>query len=73
MYQAIEAVSRGGVIRLLEPVQLEENEPLVVLRLSKAPQPTSRQRARGALKGQLSSVDEFIEAKAQELALEDKH
>jgi hypothetical protein len=35
MYQAIEAVSKSGVIELLEAVEFEENEPLVVLRLSK--------------------------------------
>ncbi|MEI8210328.1 MAG: hypothetical protein WCG16_14045 [Methylococcales bacterium] len=35
MYQAIEAISKLGMIQLLEPVQLEENEQLVVLRISK--------------------------------------
>ena len=35
MYQAIEAISKSGVIELLEPIEFEENEPLVVLRLSK--------------------------------------
>ncbi len=35
MYQAIEAISKSGVIQLLEAVEFEENEPLVVLRLSK--------------------------------------
>jgi len=35
MYQAIEAISKLGIIQLLEPVQLEENEQLVVLRISK--------------------------------------
>jgi hypothetical protein len=35
MYQAIEAISKSGVIHLLEPIQFEENEHLVVLRLSK--------------------------------------
>jgi predicted DNA-binding antitoxin AbrB/MazE fold protein len=34
MYQAIEAISKSGIIQLLEPVQLEENEQLVVLRIS---------------------------------------
>ena len=33
--QAIEAISRAGVIEPIEPVQFEENEPLVILRLSK--------------------------------------
>ncbi len=35
MYQAIEAISKSGVIELLEPIEFEENEPLVVLRLTK--------------------------------------
>jgi len=35
MYQAIDAISKSGVIQLLEPIEFEENEPLVVLRLSK--------------------------------------
>ena len=36
MYQAIEAISKAGVIEPLEPVLFEENEHLVILRLSKA-------------------------------------
>ncbi len=35
MYQAIEAISTAGVIRPLEPVQFEENEHLVILRIPK--------------------------------------
>lgn len=35
MIQAIEAISKSGVIEPLEPVQFEENEHLVILRLSK--------------------------------------
>ena len=35
MYQAIEAISKAGVIEPLEPVQFEENEHLVILRYSK--------------------------------------
>jgi predicted DNA-binding antitoxin AbrB/MazE fold protein len=46
MYQAIEAISKGGVIQPLEPVSFEENEHLVIVRLSKtytpAATPTSR-------------------------------
>ena len=44
MYQAIDAISKPGVIQLLEPIEFEENEPLVVLRLSKkstAPETTT--------------------------------
>ncbi|MGD0960694.1 MAG: antitoxin family protein [Methylomonas sp.] len=39
MYQAIEAISKGGVIQPLEPIQFEENEHLVILRLSKSWKP----------------------------------
>ena len=35
MYQAIEAISKAGVIQPLEPVRFDENEHLVILRLSK--------------------------------------
>ena len=37
MYQAIEAISKAGVIEPLEPVVFEENEPLVILRLPRHP------------------------------------
>ncbi len=36
MYPAIAATSRAGVIEPLEPVVFEENEQLVILRLSKS-------------------------------------
>lgn len=35
MYQAIEAISKAGVVRPLEPVLFDDNEPLVILRLTK--------------------------------------
>lgn len=35
MYQAIEAISKAGVIQPLEPVVFFENEHLVILRLTK--------------------------------------
>jgi hypothetical protein len=35
MYQAVEAVSKSGVIHVIEPIQFEENEQLVILRISK--------------------------------------
>jgi hypothetical protein len=35
MYQAIEAISTAGVIRPLEPILFDDNEHLVILRLSK--------------------------------------
>lgn len=35
MYAAIAAISRDGVIETLEPVVFDDNEQLVILRLSK--------------------------------------
>lgn len=35
MYQAIEAVSKAGHIHPLEPVDFDENEQLIILRVSK--------------------------------------
>lgn len=35
MYQAIDAVSIGGVVQPLEAVAFDENERLVILRISK--------------------------------------
>lgn len=35
MYQAIEATSKSGVIRPLEPVSFVDDERLIILRLSK--------------------------------------
>ncbi len=35
MYQAIEAISKAGVVSPLEPVLFDDNEPLVILRLTK--------------------------------------
>ena len=69
MYQAIEAISKGGLIQPLEPVQSDENEHLVILRLPKNLSLHSHQRARGAMKGQLSSVADFLYAKSGELGI----
>lgn len=35
MYPAIEAIAKGGIIEPLEPVEFEDNEQLVILRLTK--------------------------------------
>lgn len=59
MYQAIEAISKAGVIQPLEPVLFDENEHLVILRLSKTymgtaaspSPPTDWKSWTGALKG----------------------
>ncbi len=40
MFQAIEAISKSGVIQPIEPVQYDENEHLVILRLSKPWKPS---------------------------------
>jgi hypothetical protein len=35
MYPAMEAMAKGGIIEPLEPVEFEDNEQLVILRLTK--------------------------------------
>lgn len=35
MYPAIEAIAKGGIIEPLEPVEFEDNEHVVILRLTK--------------------------------------
>lgn len=70
MIKAIEAVCINGTIRPLEPVVFEEAEHLVILRLPKGTFPLASQHIRGAMKGMLSSVDEFIANKNTEVALE---
>lgn len=85
MYQAISAVYQQGAIVPLEPMALDENETVIVLRLRpvstetiKKPvgeviaNPAPIHPARGAMKGLLSSVDEFMARKAEEKALEDR-
>ncbi|PPD47992.1 MAG: hypothetical protein CTY16_06315 [Methylobacter sp.] len=62
MYQAIEAVSKSGVIELLEAIEFEENEPLVVLRLSKkvpASETSSPSKDWRTFAGQLKSSPTF--------------
>lgn len=75
MYQAIEAVYQQSRIQPLEPVSFDENEHLVILRLPQnlpVSASSSARGIRGAMKGMLSTVDEFIAAKKAEIALEDK-
>lgn len=48
MYQAIEAISRAGVIEPLEPVSFEENEHLVILRLTRTHAPQQVEASRPA-------------------------
>ncbi|MEY2873856.1 MAG: hypothetical protein RLZZ373_1227 [Pseudomonadota bacterium] len=42
MYQAIEAICRAGQIIPLEPVRVEENEHLVIVRMPAAPAAATR-------------------------------
>lgn len=74
MYQVIEAVCQQGRIQPLEPVSFDENEHLVILRLPHVLTNSTPPAGgiRGAMKGMLSSVDEFIAAKKAEIALKDK-
>ncbi len=75
MYQVINAIHQHGSIVPLEPVTLDENEPVIVLRLKPMTLDRTKERsgsARGAMKGLLSSVDEFITRKAEEKTLEDQ-
>lgn len=76
MYQAIEAICLNGTIKPLEPVVFDEKEHLVILRLPRfpvGPQSTGRPGAsiRGMMSGKLSSVDEFIAAKQDEIDREE--
>ena len=62
MYQAIEAISKSGVIQLLEPIEFDENEPLVVLSLSKkltTPEMTTPLKDWRKFTGQLKSSPAF--------------
>ncbi len=36
MYPAIEAIAKGGIIEPMEPVKFDDNEHLIILRLSKS-------------------------------------
>ena len=62
MYQAIEAVSKAGVIQVLEPIQFEENEQLVILRISKkwqAPETSEKSQDWRKFVGQLKNSPAF--------------
>ncbi len=75
MYQAIEAVCQNGTIQPLEPIAFDENEHLVILRLPRRATESMMVKntsIRGALRGSLSSVDDFIAAKQVEIRLEDQ-
>lgn len=80
MLQTLEAtLDENGHIHFAEPVKISGMRRVLVTLLdasneSAAFASTRQQKisARGAMKGKLSSVDEFIANKAAEIALEEK-
>ncbi|HLF95718.1 MAG TPA: hypothetical protein VI457_01115 [Methylococcaceae bacterium] len=83
MYQAIQAVWKDGKIVPLEPLAAEENASLMIVVLSpeiglvREDTEQSRRAAairavRGKYRDALSSVDEFIARKQQEIDLEER-
>lgn len=80
MMQTLEAtLDESGHIHFAEPVRLSGMRRVLVTLLDASNESraftsteTKRIPARGAMKGMLSSVDEFIANKAKEIALEEK-
>lgn len=80
MMQTLEAtLDESGYIHFAEPVKIRGMRRVLVTLLdtsneSGIPTPATQKKipARGAMKGMLSSVDEFIANKAAEIALEEK-
>lgn len=80
MMQTIEAtLDEIGHIHFAEPVKISGVRRVLVTLLDasnesspSASTPTKNISARGAMKGMLSSVDEFIANKAAEIALEER-
>jgi hypothetical protein len=81
MYQAIEAIWKNGQIVPLEPIVAAENARLmvVVLNAETPERPAidvdraARIRAvKGSMRNSLSSVDEFIARKQEEIDLEER-
>lgn len=78
--QTLEAtLDESGHIHFSEPVKLHGKRRVLVTLLDTSsensipPSPTQKKiPARGAMKGLLSSVDEFIANKSTEIALEEK-
>ena len=67
MLHAIEAVYRHGAIQPIHlPPPFEEGELLMVVRL-----PSSKSSVRGAMRGELSSVEEFLAYKQHEIEQEE--
>lgn len=80
MMQTLEAtLDESGHIHFAEPVRLSGMRRVLVTLLDASNESraftstgTNKIPARGAMKGMLSSVDEFIANKAKEIALEEK-
>jgi len=74
MMQTIEAtLDEIGQLHFAEPVKINGTQRVLVTLLNApASAPPKSITARGAMKGMLSSVDEFIANKALEIALEEK-
>jgi len=80
MMQTLEAtLDESGHIHFAEPVNISGMRRVLVTLLdapnesdTSASAPPKNITARGAMKGMLSSVDEFIANKAAEIALEEK-
>ncbi len=78
MMQTLEAtLDESGHIHFAEPVKISGSRRVLVTLLdasneSDASAHLKKTPARGAMKGMLSSVDEFIANKAAEIALEEK-
>ena len=80
MMQTLEAtLDESGHIHFAEPIKLRGKRRVLVTLLDTAtensipPSPTRKKiPTRGAMKGMLSSVDEFIANKAAEIALEEQ-
>lgn len=71
MYQAISAVYQKGAIVPLEPLALDENERVIVLRLRPVSAPVES-HLRGKYRDLMSSSEMFMQRKAEEKQLEDE-
>lgn len=73
MYQAISAVYQKGAIVPLEPLALDENERVIVLRLRPVLSSVDgKSRLRGKYRDLIASSEAFMQRKAEEKQLEDE-
>ena len=83
MYQAVQAIWKEGKVVPLEPLAAEENAPLMVVVLAPALPESAMdgelarrianiRAVQGKYRDSLSSVDEFISRKQEEIALEER-